>query len=423
MVKDIQKYEWLIPEKVLPRLHVVENGQPPFSGFNINYLYQLISTICIHLREENNNQYLACLHSQILRKLIPNAEIYLKYLMGIGVVERQSSYKVGEHSYKYRICNKYVSEYRIIAVIDPKLINRIRDHRTHIKKRNSRKYPNQNKHLRSMTIEYKEAKEFINNHPYESINKHNYALSCIERIHRKAIYIKVNDTNNRLDSNLTNLPRVLRKFVRIYNKPLWGVDISNSQPYLLSTVVLNPGKTKQFFPDRFPLNDLESLSLHNKSDVIKYAKLVSSGKFYEYLLKEFATRGYRFKLLNILNKELRDQMKNKTLTILFDKNCHRSKERLIFQEIFPNIAHACEIIRANQHAKLAIMLQRIESHLVLDVIMSRINREYPHIIAVTVHDSIYVTSQEHQQIVKQIMEQELKKFTGYKPNLKIENKE
>lgn len=109
-------------------------------------------------------------------------------------------------------------------------------------------------------------------------------------------------------------------------------------------------------------------------------------------------------------------------------NVHVSKSRKVFAELFPEVYRVFSLVRGSQrgnkfnsYQRFSILLQRIEAHLVLDVIERKINEEYPEIITLTIHDSIMTSLYtDHVQVVKEIMEEELTHFVGFKPKLKIE---
>ena len=78
----------------------------------------------------------------------------------------------------------------------------------------------------------------------------------------------------------------------------------------------------------------------------------------------------------------------------------------------------------NKFKRFAILLQRIESHLMLDIILKRIYRELPGVIAITTHDSIITGILTNEvNAVKGIIEEELSHFVGFSPKIKIENRE
>jgi len=408
------KYYLLIPEKVINFFQHIPQDSVPYKGFNNDYLYQIVSLICEKTRKDNDGHLYASLNSTILRKYVPNAERYLLYLNELGIIQRFGGYKVGMRSYKYQFTPKFSSKFTLIELDNPKLERRIRGIQQSLKKRNSKKYPHQNRCLRNISIEFEKALEFIEGYyGKDEFERYNYAKSCIVRINNGDIYIKVNTTNFRLDSNLTNLPGILRKFITIDGKPIVGVDISNSQPYLSTLVLTEPEKIERFFPGKFPLMLLKSMHLSDKEDVKRYISLVVKGNLYEYLWEKFKKRG--------LNIETRDQVKVAVLVILFDRNYHYPKTKRIFGELFPNVAETFALLRATNYKWFSILLQRLESYLVLDVIQGKLNKLYPKLVTVTIHDSIYTTPDPNingLKLIHKTMSEELEKFVGYTPNLK-----
>lgn len=95
------------------------------------------------------------------------------------------------------------------------------------------------------------------------------------------------------------------------------------------------------------------------------------------------------------------------------------KRRTIFAELFPEVHRVFSLIRGNEHERFPILLQKIESHLILGEILKRINKEHPGVITVTIHDSI-MTGLDHVELVKKIMGEELTRYMGYPPRLNVE---
>jgi hypothetical protein len=69
-------------------------------------------------------------------------------------------------------------------------------------------------------------------------------LYYLEKIEKKDLWCSVSSKNHRLSSSLTNLPRLLRQFILCDDQLLGMVDISSSQPYILSSIMSN-----SFFTD------------------------------------------------------------------------------------------------------------------------------------------------------------------------------
>jgi hypothetical protein len=69
---------------------------------------------------------------------------------------------------------------------------------------------------------------------------------------------------------------------------------------------------------------------------------------------------------------------------------------------------------------LPVLLQRIESHVVIDVICKRIEQVNPGIPLYPIHDSI-LTTEEYVGLVRSVMERELLDYVGVAPGLTIES--
>ena len=62
-------------------------------------------------------------------------------------------------------------------------------------------------------------------------------LYYVNKIEKNELWCSVSGDNYRLSSSITNIPSPLRKFLFCDNKPLVNVDVSSSQPYILSSIM------------------------------------------------------------------------------------------------------------------------------------------------------------------------------------------
>jgi len=114
---------------------------------------------------------------------------------------------------------------------------------------------------------------------------------------------------------------------------------------------------------------LQSLKVSLNQDVKNYINLVISGRLYEYLMQEFAKEG-----LDIT----RDKTKLQVLRILFARNRMpkdgiNRQSRQIFKDRFPTVHRIFSKVRGHNkgdkfhnYKRFAILLQRIESYLMLE---------------------------------------------------------
>ena len=130
----------------------------------------------------------------------------------------------------------------------------------------------------------------------------------------------------------------------------------------------------------------------------------------------------------------RDETKVQVLRILFARNRTPKNEinrkcRQVFKDRFPKVHKIFSKLRGHQQGdkfqnfkRFAILLQTIESYLMLDVILKRIHKEYPGTIAITVHDSIMTgVLTNNVEVVLKTMKEEMTNFVGFPPIIRIED--
>jgi hypothetical protein len=401
-------YKQIIPEKLEPKIMDIEKHPPKIPGFRISYLRQIIYWICTK-KEKNGFSYL---NMKYLRKYIPQAEQYIKYLLSIHLIERTKGYIPGEMSYGYRIASDYDSKYIVKIATDQKLIRRIQK----TPRKFARGFGVQNTYIQNFTFDPVVKKFVERNYSGESYNN---AMVCVNMVENNEKYSSIDEAGGRFYSNLTNMPSDLRKFVRVKKRFLRAnVDIKNSQPYFIVLILTHPEEVARFAKSNDFAMILKTLKIPDKDDIKLFIDLVTNGQFYEYLIPFFEAK-------NLISpkwssKEKRDLVKDATMKILFDRNRERlSRSKRIFKTLFPTVHELFSIVRGpGKGERFPILLQAIEAFVMLKKILPRINKEHPEIIAFTIHDSLLVT--DNPEIVKRVMIEELTKFTGYSPIIKID---
>ena len=394
-------YKQIIPEKLEPKLKDIEKHPPSIPGFRMSYLLQVVYWICTK-KDENGYSYLNIIY---LRTYIPQGDQYLKFLLTEGIIERTSNYKPGSRSYGYKFTNQYESKYIVKAVTDTKLIERL----SKVPEKWAYGFGTQNKYIKSFTFDPEVLRFAEATYSGESLKN---AIVSITMVNNEEKYSLVDDAGGRFYSNLTNMPKELRQFVMVKNDYLKAnVDIKNSQPYFTTLILTNPAKVAKFAKNKEFAMLLKHLHIPDNDDIKLYIKLVTKGQFYEYLMPYFEVKGLPC---------TRPDVKDSVMKILFDQNRESiSRAKRIFRKLFPTVFEVFSIVRGSGRGeRFPILLQAIEAHIVLKVILVRINKEYPEIIAFSVHDSLLVT--DNPEIVEAVMVDELAKFTGYSPVVKID---
>lgn len=417
-------YYQLIPEKIYENLDVIVTMiKPVINGFSSDCLKEIISIIACHVQKSD-----ACapLKIEYLKKLVPQGDKYLHGLIDNRIILREGKFIPGKIAYKYRFSPQYNSKYLTFPLKNPKLSLRIRKVFEQFRRENSKSVRGRSEQvefLKNLCIDDSYTKYLKSLKTPEQFNN---ALASATRILNKDIFYSIDSTSGRFHSNITNLAKGLRTYITINDEHLVNIDIRNSQPYLSTIILTNPGKVSWMTETNDFALLLQSLKVSLNEDVKKYISLVISGQLYEYLMTDFYREGLKLS---------RDEVKVQVLRILFARNRTPKDEvnkkcRKIFRNIFPTVHRIFSIVRGSvrgdkftSYKRFAILLQRIESYLILDIIIKRIYRELPGVIAVTVHDSIMTgVLTDKVDEVKKIMVEEFRNFIGFAPILKIEGR-
>lgn len=202
------------------------------------------------------------------------------------------------------------------------------------------------------------------------------------------LYFKRNETNQRLDTNLTNLPSTLRQFIKS-DETLYNIDFKNSQPYFLYCLLKNE-------------------IVFDKKELARYGQLVVEGNFYEYLGKEWEKH---------TGKQIeRAKVKSMLFKIFFSKVESYSKIKEFFGKLFPNLMEYINNANEKSNAIIANRLSTIESTTIISVIIPELG-EYG-IKPFTIHDSFVCKESEIEKIVE-VVNNRTKSMYGISPNLHV----
>lgn len=265
-------------------------------------------------------------------------------------------------------------------------------------------------------------------------SQYNAAIHNIESIACYDYKAKIDSNVHRLHSVITNIQKDYRNFLLYNEQPLTGIDIANSQPYLLcllfnplfwdpaSSTSLNIGTLPTNIQSLFTQEHLAEIRNYVSSLAVEalqeYKLIASSGKVYENIMLHQVNNRQRSITLD------RKTVKTMMLIVLFSKNrFYLQKEAILkrlFDHSYPEIYALIALTKKHNHAALACLLQSIESEIILHRCCKRIWEEGYHQVPVfTIHDSIATTT-EHVEWVKSIMREELTNAIGIPPTLKEE---
>ncbi len=313
----------------------------------------------------------------------------------------------------------------------------------------------------------------IDNNPYQVNLIHNLIgrwLYYIEHINEGKIWCNVSVKNLRLNSSVTNLPRLLRPFLFINNEPLFCVDISSSQPYILSSVMQSKFyydsckgyNLKTIYPELykelisnsnidistkysfsfqyytshtgttntysttitqtssfmwcnfFTTSDIESIN--------RYTQSPFNSDFYTHVLDRYYV--YTNTPIKAVQKDDRDKLKSTMMYVLFDDNRnHRNNNNQIqiFQTVYPGVERWInQIHKMIGKKRFSYLLQRAESYLLLAVICKEFNKQFPAAPLITIHDGVF-TTEEYVQNLNAFVFRRLHELTGVLGGCKIKS--
>ncbi len=421
---------------------ILEENPPTFKFHKDHFVYILHSIISLSSKKRDEiDKYngFVPLNAQILQKRNHEYKKYLKYLLYRGVILCDGNYIPKEKSRGYKIADEYQSEIKPVEITKWTLIKSI-IHKSSHNKQLTESLPYLKKWFNpKLTVDIISAKKYLKSEcrkekRCESTSenadiRYNARLYPVLKIHEKDYIFKVDNSGDRLHTNISQTKSELRKFIKYDDKKLCAVDITNSQPYMTTALLNKEVFIKNNIQDKIinpnvnksPIMLVDLIAdVENKPDVIEYKKMVASGKFYE----EFGKMLIDEKIIEVeKDMNVRKIAKDITFVTLFSPNTSISYQdsMKVFKSKFPNVYRVFKFIKKGRkkHNSLAISLQRLEAELVLHKACKIINRLRPNIPLFTLHDSI-ITTEDNVRFVRNILYRVLKKQIGTPPKLKIE---
>jgi hypothetical protein len=331
----------------------------------------------------------------------------------------------------------------------------------------------------NIQVDWLSAFKFIENAKSLSIEQKEQYSYSINRIRFHQWYYLRSCNDNRLHSNLTNFPSILRQFLSHKGQELVSLDVKTSQPYLLAGIfnlfiekkrdkleLLKQGlrgkEVKGKFGSLMNSISLEPLTI---TDFEAYKNLVCCNDIYSYIganlsasfissIKSTSPEGeYKDKVYNpILSrntttyyKDLRSYCKVLVLEYMYCSIESSSKRLKEMKQIYPDAVNKfiydfkfCKELNipkrqgirkrtkiqrekiVNSKKLFAKFLQQLEAYIILDVITKELSKIYPEMFMATIHDSI-VVPKEYEIEVKAFLQKKLYEILGIEAEIKSEN--
>jgi len=398
---------------------------------NKNAYYFIIDYMINYTNQDKRNKdgyiNINCNEMQAVIKRKPYS--YIKTLEKCELLECNNVYKIGVHKQMYRINPSIILDFNTVDVhstdtLFKPLLKYYRNKKTHYNLLEPYLAEMKNK-LMNIEFDYNAAFKWIDS-VADDKKRISYYSAVLRLQDNRQRYFKRNKTNNRLDTNLTNLKKDLRNFLI---GDFVQIDLKNSQPLLLSILIkqlLNTNtilmfqKIKKNIIQNIGIKSFNTLSkIRKNQDFSKNANYclydwTISGQFYERMEKEF---NYKF---------CRNEIKELMFKVLFSKNLCRNekavfepykKEKELFAKIFPYEYEVIKLLKEKNHEYLSILLQKIESNIFIDTIAPRLVENG--IIPLTIHDSVIVEV-EHKEKALNIIHNSFVEVVGIVPSFSIE---
>ena len=351
------------------------------------------------------------LGSKFKKRILNNEYEFVHKLLTEGkdpIIKIKKNYKVGGYSKLHRLNEKYRNGLMAKFNLKPPNQQKVKTNESILDIQfNTNKlsiHPNVKEFLynlyHSVLTNLKKDKEITLLKNYIGRN-----LNIIEEINVGKFYNNRSYSNNRFNSSITSLNKLVRPFLLVNNKPLVSVDIKSSQPYLLASLL--------------------DVNFYNKDNNNKYNYYKEKG-IEQYRNISFEDDFYSIVLRNELGREPttieRNRLKHKTMQFLFYNNpkAKQKSELKYLVKQFPKINDfIVSCLNSVGVKRFSYLLQRAESFLVLDTVCVEFNNKYKSAPFFTIHDAV-LTTEEHYKELHRIMFEQLKLMTGINPGLKIE---
>lgn len=464
-----ESYQWkvVLPTIIVNYLQEKVQEQTPFKEFKMNnalYFLSLVISIPAYKKDKAYQYGFIPMDSQRLKKKDFNYNKYFEYFIQIGILEKKNHSK-GRFCASYRYNWKNIKlegveclDFSIFEMTDKFLTKNL------LKEDIGNDCPHLarwfddglfldfdrlNDDLQSEFCYNKYSLSYTRLNPIMA-KAYGYwytALMLKERCYRIS---RQPDSDNRLHTNLTNMPSKFRPYLTYYGENIQSLDIKNSQPYFMVLVLesLSNSKIIEIMSRVFGSSNIGTMlqklqeTTSSKAFQEEFAplrKAVLIGRFYEFLMpfytdikpdydgmfrkKFYDSNTGKAELCKFPTK--RDLMKKLTLQILYTPLKRPSKEYLIFKQHFPLLCECIEVFKTTSNEKDSFklfprLLQQVESNCVIDIITKQIAEINPDMPLWTIHDSFCTTQGWFPILESMVLEMCLSYSNGVLPSFKSE---
>jgi hypothetical protein len=309
------------------------------------------------------------IHFETLRNVLgKETSTILSDLKEWGIISRDNVYFKNEKSYHYKICEPYVKGVTNEVCRNFTLSRKILQTRELLSRNEDPTVKSIQLNIQKVKINKNAAFAAISRMTFDKpkkkckdVEKARAATRCLVlNIENEILYAKQDGFSGRIHTNLTVLPRQLRKYITVDDEELYQVDMVSSQPMMLHRL-------------------MERMGIRNE-EVDSYKKLIESKRFYEHFADCFSEDKDRTQLKIAL-----------LIQLFFDKpRKHYFKSKKKFDSLFPFISSFVARCRRPDYKNMPLLLQREEVNFMQNGVIPEFMKRYPDTFFTTIHDSIVV---------------------------------
>ena len=422
-----QPFILAIPKGIIDQLNKVLESERPDFNYRKEYFYYLINYLIVKDIINSKKKYHAINKKKLKSITTKMIGRYVKYLHTHGLIESDSKYISGIKSYHYKLNKKYLYGTSFVEINNSNKIYDRMVKKSRLRNKNvNRLAPHlkaMQKEFMNLDLDYDSAYKWID----EQEKKAHLITSILMLQDKRLRYFKRNKTNNRLDTNITNLKSNLRQF---FLGNYISIDLKNSQPFFL--MMLIKGMIKHTQREYYHIPNVDTFMFHtlfkyiDKQIIDKVSKIPQNALFEQneelLNLENAILKGEFYDNLQSTFDLPRKEVKKMMFEILFSRNLIDNrfipfkKNKKIFASKYPLFARIIKTLKSKKYKNLAIYLQSIESYIFIDLISAELVSAG--IIPLTIHDSIIIESKDYNQAIK-IVENVFKTRFGVIPTFHI----
>jgi len=374
-------------------------------------------------RREVDAQGNVRLHAAYLRNVMHKHRYraVIEALLEGGAVTR-APYQVGARSFGYMLSDRFRRDQHVrVQATCPRLIGRLQAfHESVEAERRARMLPvhrGLERQQYRLRIDGDLAREIIRALPPGS-NPFDVQGVLVRDIEQRDFHINVG-RYGRLANNVSSMNRNVRRALRHGRRELQHVDIRCCQPALIGKLMSNQqradrGQGRAGTDGDTHTSIYDAPAWASCDDWIAYCRVVQGGTFYDWLLERMPP-GWT-----------RDELKRRFLAdVLAKRKANRhgaeypSAIEDCFAKHFPTVYRFIRSINRDgwEHANLIRLLQRAESHLVIETVAADLLKRHPRLFVVTLHDAIHTTPEGIPLVVRAFERAFME--SGYPMSLKV----